>query len=312
MPCPQDPQLSELGVWVDAFQNSPNIYHYMLTHAHTDHMKGLTKHFQKKIYCSEITATLAQLQFSYLTPEHFCVLSEGSCYAINLYVEVRTFPSYHCRGSTMFLFTIHNSIHILYTGDFRFHSSFDVLKGFTIDRMYYDDTFATLPSLPFGYPTFRNSCGFLVTTVFNLLKCSDVPIHINVSILGSESMIQVLGETLHLKFQLSPGIQNTHRKAQLQYLLKDFITENDSHVILSHRNRDNVNNGVWIFPTCTYFYCSNTPFSVQRSAKHPNHVYVWFATHPNPTEIKKLELLVEPNCSNPCGEALGKLRCRLS
>lgn len=152
------------GISIDRFEE-PNLSSttFFLSHAHTDHMSGLTTYGNFQIldhlpedkvfiYSSPVTTQVLKE----MHPQHenkFKPLEIGISQMIEIpstkkTVTVTLLPASHCPGSVMFLFEVKNKT-ILYTGDFRWKLNQSIPKALcystgevkTIDKMYMDTTF---------------------------------------------------------------------------------------------------------------------------------------------------------------------------
>ena len=105
---------------VDGFHFcEPDVHHYFLTHAHSDHTCGLHGSFDLgTIYCSGITARVLRAQLG-VKQKLLHTLEPGEKVEING-VVVTALDAGHCPGSLMFLFVHTESGHrALHTGDCR-------------------------------------------------------------------------------------------------------------------------------------------------------------------------------------------------
>jgi hypothetical protein len=104
---------------------------YFLTHFHSDHYGGLTKHFQHgNIYCSPATCSLVKLKLN-VPSRYLHALSLDKKHTVlcdGVPVEVTLTDANHCPGAVLILFQFPNSQgsgadaarSVLHTGDFRF------------------------------------------------------------------------------------------------------------------------------------------------------------------------------------------------
>ena len=105
---------------VDGFNFvEPDVHHYFLTHAHSDHTCGLHASFDLgTIYCSELTARVLRATLG-TKQKLLCTIEIGQTIEIEG-VAVTALDAGHCPGSLMFLFvhlaTGHRALH---TGDCR-------------------------------------------------------------------------------------------------------------------------------------------------------------------------------------------------
>jgi hypothetical protein len=312
MACRLDPDLLRHDVSVDDFTQPTLVF--MLTHAHSDHMKGLTKHFKTKkngakIYTTQVTCDLSRTAVKGLELDDFVIIPYDTPHHLNDTVTVWAFPAYHCDGSCMFLFEINAKtgdekklLRILYTGDFRFHPEMrhnDLIMESPIDRLYYDDRFDEIDT---PFPTYAESVIEIMDVMTELLdKDKRRTIYINVSILGIEPLLREIADTEKLVFGLSKHLQTSWRGEQLKYLLEHRLDSTKPHrIMLGHRDKDHVPNNVWwIVPTCTYFLCNEH----EEKKKNVNRKHVWFCTHSNQMENNRFKSLVGAVQVNPCGES---------
>jgi hypothetical protein len=106
---------------------------YFLTHFHSDHYGGLTKHFTHgNIYCSPATCSLVKLKLN-VPSRYLHALALDKKHTVmcdGVPVEVTMTDANHCPGSVLILFQFPNSTgggggvvkSVLHTGDFRFCS----------------------------------------------------------------------------------------------------------------------------------------------------------------------------------------------
>jgi len=306
MACKQDPDLLKLSISVDNF--SVSVRNYFLTHAHLDHMKQLKANFgekrdQAKICCTRITADLAKITVDGLKEKDFHIITYKDPVHLSSEVTVYAFPSYHCDGSAMFLFEISGSLRILYTGDFRFRESMrfnDVFGDFMIDRLYIDDTFNEIDK---PYPSYEESVKEILAI---LLKHKRINIHC--SILGLEPLLRDVAQTLNIQFGLLPGLRDTWRGQQLEYLLEEHLNPNQiMSVNLGNHKHETDEKIPWIIPSCTWFLCS----SKHQEKKPKNHFYVFFCTHSNQIENSKMKVLIGAKEVHHCDVAIQpkELKC---
>ncbi|CAL1207407.1 unnamed protein product [Candida parapsilosis] len=145
------------GVCVDNFSYKGEVF--FLTHCHSDHLNGLLENsFCGRVFCSQLTKDIIALDHRYNDILRFLIVKE-----YNEPFEVQTFCSsmtvtmlktYHCPGSSMFLFECTNGVSCLATGDIRAEKwwvssliqnryIFPYITGLkTLDQIYLDTTFS--------------------------------------------------------------------------------------------------------------------------------------------------------------------------
>jgi len=306
MSCKQDPDLLTFQISVDNFAVS--VLHYFLTHAHLDHMKQLKANFgekreKAKIWCTRVTADLAKITVDGLKEKDFQIITYKDPVHLSPEVTVYAFPSYHCDGASMFLFELHGTSRILYTGDFRFRESMrsnDVFGDFMIDRLYIDDTFNEIDK---PYPTYEETVKEILAI---LLKHKRINIHC--AILGLEPLLRDIAGTLEIQFGLLPSLRDTWRGEQLEYLLEEHLNPKQIlSVNLGNHKHETDEKIPWIIPSCTWFLCN----SKHQEKKPKNHFYVFFSTHSNQIENSKMKVLIGAKEVHHCDVAIQpkELKC---
>lgn len=327
------------GIYIDEFRpRLPDvpIQHFLLTHAHSDHMVGLTRTFARRpaapIYCTAQTARLAQIAVKGLTPDHFRVLRYQEPCRLGPQATLWAFPSFHCDGSAMFLVALHGPVpdvhepvwnelrpgeplRILYTGDFRFclpmRRECALLADTLVHRLYYDDTF---DDLDVPVPCFSDICQALDRTLTHLLSSGRFRhVYINAAVLGVEPVLRWLARHRQMRLGLCPRLKTHLRGEQLQYLLGPHL-DLEGEVVgcpvrVGHRRLSVVRPpDAWVVLTCTAFLC---PAASVKEGLAPTF-RVKFCTHSNHAEINEFKQFVSPLSTNACEEVvrLKELRCR--
>ena len=105
---------------VDGFNFvEPDVRHYFLTHAHSDHTCGLHSSFDLgTIYCSELTSRVLRATLG-TKQKMLCIIEVGQTIEVEG-IHVTALDAGHCPGSLMFLFThAASGRSALHTGDCR-------------------------------------------------------------------------------------------------------------------------------------------------------------------------------------------------
>ena len=119
--------LSHAPFKVDDFSKGASLY--FLTHAHTDHLYGLSDNWRHgKLYCTQITKQLLLLKFPSLDAKLIRTLEIGQKKLIMLEnsefsLSVTVLDAQHCAGSSMYLFESKQIGRVLHTGDFRYEDN---------------------------------------------------------------------------------------------------------------------------------------------------------------------------------------------
>jgi hypothetical protein len=104
--------LPGISLAVDDFRKSLGVSHFLLTHMHTDHLRGLRDGWAEgTLYCSPITRTLLLHRFK-INPRLVECIELGETRMIcmpdhsrkqKIYVDVTAWDANHCPGSAMFM-----------------------------------------------------------------------------------------------------------------------------------------------------------------------------------------------------------------
>lgn len=301
--CEVDPRLVKLGVCIDDF-TSHQPFHF-LTHAHHDHLRGLSKKWftrntNSMIVTTRVTIDLLVMDKPFLK-DCFHVVHFNQWNTIKDGLRVFVLSAQHCDGSAMFYFEIDAKIGLLYTGDFRFvESSYVHLKS--PDRLFFDDT---MQFVDFPIPSLQQSCDYLQ---FKIAEFPHGPIYIHSNILGIEMLLKALIQREpQITFCISDKLG--FRASQIRYLLPSENIDPHSRLQLTTRDRiDDETYGEWILPTSTHFICKtlNPAFKAQKPS---NHHYIWFCTHANREEIEQFIAFWKPKEFNACHFAIPILKC---
>lgn len=145
--CPSYKKVKDTTLAVDVFDcgSVEGVTHYLLSHYHTDHYRGLSDKWSKPIVASSITKRMA-VTFSKAKHDLFLTLDPGENIVLDG-VEVTAVDANHCPGSLMFVFRLVTGTTILHTGDCRAgplmeeEPVFWNREGQVVDKVYLDTTF---------------------------------------------------------------------------------------------------------------------------------------------------------------------------
>lgn len=143
--CPFYKKVTGTSFTVDAFRygSVDGCTGYFLTHFHSDHYGGLSKHWSHgPIYCTSATARLLVLCLSVDT-KFIHPLEVDSLHVIDG-IRVQMLEANHCPGAALIYFELKDGRHVLHTGDFRAceeMQSYPVLRNAHIHTLYLDTTY---------------------------------------------------------------------------------------------------------------------------------------------------------------------------
>lgn len=148
---------------VDGFQfqkRYPDVRHWFLSHAHSDHTCGLTGGFDAgTIYCSSITKRALERDISPVLSEVCQTFEAGEVLTVQG-CTVRALDACHCPGSLVFIFEM-DGYRVLHTGDFRASEAMVSQFGASdigFDRVYLDTTYA---SPRWSFPSQVDACSLI-------------------------------------------------------------------------------------------------------------------------------------------------------
>lgn len=249
-------------------RNTPQAKLFFLSHMHSDHTEGLSSSWNQKIYCSEITKSLAIDKFN-INPSLIFSIPVGQSTILNLdeigveKLTVTLIDANHCPGAVMFLFEGYFG-RILYTGDFRyFEGMLDISPLDShpiINTLFLDNTYCD-PACDF--PT-RAEATLMILDILRRHPSEDIVFGMNT--LGKEDLLYKIALVLGVHIVVD---KYRYQTTKLLGYNEVFTTDaNASHVRVvgkHHINRYNVS--LWnkehptiaILPTCLY-KGSSSPF----------------------------------------------------
>eukprot|EP00501_MAST-03F_sp_TOSAG23-6_P000204 GSMAST32.ASY1.ANO1.207.1 assembled CDS len=151
------------NIVVDTFKEFHEPVVYFLTHAHSDHLVGLTQGWSRGIiYCTALTKLFLQENFG-IDDSHIIALEVGKSSLFSL-PNVTPIDANHCPGAVMFLFegSYIPGDTILHTGDFRYNPTImnNILSLKQIHTLYLDNTYIL--------PTTRDPLYVSIISISNL------------------------------------------------------------------------------------------------------------------------------------------------
>ncbi|XP_058097350.1 uncharacterized protein LOC131242613 [Magnolia sinica] len=178
-------------------------YHF-LTHAHTDHCKGIYHRSSSPIYSTHLTKTLVLHQFPHVDDSRFVEIEVGQSVVIDDpdgTFSVSAFDANHCPGAVMFLFE-GSFGNILHTGDCRLTP--DCLRKLPmkyrretnsrLDYLYLDCTFA---SYSLTFPSSHSA----IQQVINCIRKHPNArfVYLACDLLGHEEILEEVSRTFQSK-----------------------------------------------------------------------------------------------------------------
>ena len=206
---------------------------FFLTHAHEDHMRGLSSSWRGgRVVCTPTTAALVKQRFPGFDESLFRVVGVGESVMVWFDedggarsdedgVAVTALDAKHVPGSAMFLLQWKDAV-VLHTGDFRCEEAEDmaleVLErtgGRGVDVLYVDNTYGTETS-PSAPPR-----GVVLAELVERV-CTfpdDTRFFVAVDTLGKEEMLEALARALRTKVVVT----SEERWERLTSVLGDFV-----------------------------------------------------------------------------------------
>lgn len=233
--CPFYKRIPYSTICVDAFNfaKEDGLKHYILSHFHADHYIGMTKGFDRPIYCSPITARLIRHKFR-VSPKYIHAHELNEPFYINN-IRVTFYDANHCPGAVIILLELPNFMRYLHTGDFRACPEMEKIHDLNcapIDCCYLDTTFCdaskTFPSQDEVIKNAVSVCRYaLERTPRTLIVCGSYCI-------GKEKVFLAVAEALELKVWASKakrGYFSCIQDPRLDAVLVDDQHEAKIHVL---------------------------------------------------------------------------------
>ncbi|KAK3266554.1 hypothetical protein CYMTET_24829 [Cymbomonas tetramitiformis] len=215
-------------VAVDYWSCRDDIVAYFLTHAHADHISGLSDTWGgRRIFCSKVTRALLRRKFPKLKAQitsleigepFFLPVNKDTCS-----LTVTPLEAFHCAGAVQYLFECAFG-RILHTGDFRWevdeHSLPDGLLRAPIDYALVDNTFC---NPIFEHPPRARAA----TEVLRIVR--DHPEHtilFGVDSLGKEELLGEVARALKAPVYLPT---ERYEAVRLMGLPEELFTNNKQH-----------------------------------------------------------------------------------
>lgn len=233
--CPFYKRIPYTSICVDAFNfaKEEGLKFYFLSHFHADHYVGLTKGFDRHIYCSPITGRLIRYKFK-VAPKYIHTYDINVPFYVNN-VRCTFYDANHCPGAVIILFELQNTMRYLHTGDFRacpeMEQIYDLNVGH-IDCCFLDTTFCDITKT---FPSQKEVIDNAISICRYALEQNPRTLIVSGSYcIGKEKVFMGVAEALNLKVWCNKSKRayfNCLQDPKLNALLVDKQEEAGIHVL---------------------------------------------------------------------------------
>ena len=272
------------GIYFDEFpfkkNRKPSIEYFFLSHAHSDHTKGISSikyHPDLKIVCTRSTSIFVQ-HFHKVPKEKFLIVSNGQSLDFDDYT-VHVLDANHCLGSSMFVIERKDGFKEIFTGDFRYNPDkfpeIGLLRN--SDRMWLDFTYGKDPR--FRFPSREEVTSEIISLILSSGKFEMNDYWLSAYKIGREHLLSTLSKALKTKIWAPPPKAEIYREIGGEF---DIFTDKES--ILNVHSRTVVENLKGIdtilqkrIETATRISLSG--WTVIRRKQNPNVFYFEYSDH---------------------------------
>ena len=274
---------------------------FFLSHAHSDHMKGIqSQKFAEiillsrvKLFATEITKLILSTDGDMqLLMAHIEIITVNCTLSVELWegmeVQVTPLQTGHCPGAVMFLFEGTNGT-VLYTGDFRLNLEDlretrlyrDESELIQINTLYLDTTFCHMAADSFI--TRDTSREIILEKTADWLENKENTVCLNFPCLGYEHIIMELSTQLCMKLNVT-GTKLSHQYDTIP-CVRECVTHDKSRIRIVSCNESNDSKCLAIKPSAQWFVSNG---KVKSKCEYIEPLNLWRIQHSNHCSYREL------------------------